>query len=96
MDSHGLGGNAMAVGKQLLELAMNEPTTQKFADRAERQFVLNAIFKNASAGTIWREKVGVLPAMKGAGNLDIAELTAFDVIAMLKNPTDPEWSQRYT
>jgi hypothetical protein len=89
-DFHGFGGDAVAVGEQLLKLSLDKAASQKIPEWTKRQFVVNAVLENADAVALRCKKMGVLPSVKRAGKLDISELASLDVVAMLKNPADAE------
>lgn len=82
----------MTIFEQALKLAAGEPTAKRMADPPERQLVLNAVFEPASPPSIGNEPVGVLPAVEGTMNHDIAKLPAGLKIAMLERPANREWS----
>jgi hypothetical protein len=83
---HGVASDLMPVLKQFFEFPTNEPPAKEFTDYAERQFVFDAVFEGADARALGSDDMGMIPATKWAGDLHVAELAAFDVIAVLENP----------
>jgi len=86
----------MAVPKQPRELAPRVPPAEPFAQSTKRQFVDDDIFEQARSGAIWREAMRVIPTAKWAGDLHIAELPTFNVIAVLENPADSKRPHAHT
>ena len=85
----------MAVPKQARELAPHIPAGEEFAHGAKRQFVHDNVFQQGRARTLGGEAMGVIPMAKWTRDLDVAELAAFDIIAMLKNPANSKRSHSH-
>jgi hypothetical protein len=82
----------MAIFEKACKLSMYEPAGKKFTHDTERQFVLDTVSQDASAGALRLHFMRVVPAAEGARNLDVPELPSLDVVAMLEHPSDPEWA----
>jgi hypothetical protein len=53
--SQSFSRDAVAIGEQPLEFPADEPISQEIPERTKRQFVINAVLKNAGARPFGRE-----------------------------------------
>jgi hypothetical protein len=88
----GVDGHAMAIFEKTSKFALDEPSAEEISEHSERQLVTNTVGKDASAGTARIHFMRVLPMAEGAGNLEVAELAPFDVVAMHEGPANFERS----
>lgn len=72
---------------------MYEPTGNKLPREAERQLVLNAVGQDTGIRALRVHSMRVVPATERPRDLDVPELASFDVIAMFKDPANPEWPE---
>ena len=80
------GGRAMAILKQLLDLAAHEPAREPSADKTERERVFHSVFEDTGCGTVRLKRMSVFPAGEWAGDLDIAEVAILFEVPMFRNP----------
>jgi len=80
----------MAIAEQPNKFSANEPASKEFAHQAKRYFIADRVREGAGRDAIGLHPMRVLPAAKRARNLNVAELAAFHVIAVLKNPANSE------
>ena len=91
--AHGFGGYSMPVCKDACQLSPHQPARKKVAQRAKRQFVLDAVLQPASHQALRNNQMRMLPAAKRARSLHVTELPPFDVVAMFETPARAEQSQ---
>jgi hypothetical protein len=87
-----LSNYAMAIFEKASKFALDKPAGQEIPDHSKRQLITNAIAKDAGASALRIHFMGVFPTAERAGDLDVAELASFDVIAMFEGPTNFEWT----
>ncbi len=80
----------MAVSEQPFQLPAHQPAGQHPSQDTKRQDILDSIFDEAGVIAGGDEPVSVIPPAKRARELDVSTLAALDVIAVFKNPPNPE------
>jgi hypothetical protein len=83
----------MPVLEKSFQLLPGKPAAKKFAEPAEWQVIVDAVFQPAGIWAIRDELVGMFPAAKRPADHYVAELVAGLVIAMLELPANRERSQ---
>lgn len=88
----GVSGYAMAIFEKANKFALDKPSGKEFPHHSKRQLITNTVSEQARAGTLRIHFVGVFPSAERAGNLEVAKLASFDVIAMHEGPANFEWA----
>jgi hypothetical protein len=83
----------VAVGKELVQFSSNKPSGEGAPEDTQGQFVDDSILKPTGAGAVGCHYMSVIPSLERTGDLDVAKLTAFDVVTVLEDPANAKRSE---